>query len=75
MISSECYTHALIAPGTIPPELGTMDRLNWLRFADNGLEGSIPEALKATAPHLSQLQIGDNNFEGVLIAQAAAIIP
>ncbi len=41
-----------------------MDRLNWLRFADNKLEGAIPETLKDTAPHLSQLQIGNNSFRG-----------
>lgn len=36
---------------------------NWLRFANNKFSGSVPESLAATAPHLSQLTLDNNDFE------------
>ncbi|PRW34079.1 glycoside hydrolase isoform A [Chlorella sorokiniana] len=52
--------------GTIPPEYGRMAKLNWLRFADNSFSGPIPDSMAATAPHLYQLLLDGNDFEGDL---------
>lgn len=52
--------------GSIPESFGNMQTLNWLRFGKNKMSGIIPRSLANTAPHLSQLILDNNDFEGDL---------
>lgn len=56
--------------GSIPPEFGSLSSLQWLRFAKNKMNGVIPSSLSQTAPHLYQLMLDTNDFEGNLYALA-----
>jgi hypothetical protein len=56
--------------GQIPPELGSLPSISWLRFAKNRMSGPVPSELAATAPKLSQLGLDTNDFEGDLYALA-----
>lgn len=56
--------------GALPAELGNMKSAVWMRFQNNNLQGRLPDSLKHTAPRLSWLQIGHNNFEGKVCIDA-----
>ncbi len=49
--------------GTIPPELGQLDRLEWLDLHDNQLAGEIPSDL-GRLEHLAGLSLSGNQLSG-----------
>jgi hypothetical protein len=49
--------------GTIPPELGSLNNLEWLWLFDNKLSGAIPGALGDLA-NLEKLDLADNELSG-----------
>ena len=51
--------------GTIPPDLGRLDGLEYLSFNDNQLTGDIPAALGSLG-NLRNLRLGDNQLTGCI---------
>jgi hypothetical protein len=49
--------------GTLPDQLSTLTKLQWLLLDNNQLSGSLPRYLGAM-PHLKQAQLQNNNFSG-----------
>ncbi len=49
--------------GPIPPELGGLARLTWLRLSHNQLSGPIPPSLGSLA-NLNKLQLEGNQLSG-----------
>jgi hypothetical protein len=54
--------------GTVPPELGSLSKLQWLALDGNRLSGTLP-AFLGTLPALRGAQLEANQFTGPLPAQ------
>ena len=51
--------------GTVPPQLGDLERLEWLVIAENDLTGSITEILESL-PNLEYVSIYGNQLSGCI---------
>ena len=58
MVHFSRHQQASIPPAACPAR--------WLRFANNRLEGSLPQEYAQLAPHLVQLTLDNNNFTGAV---------
>lgn len=59
--------------GTIPPELGKLVTLEYVKLSQNLIEGSIPTEF-ANLPHLEDLQLGQNLLTGYLPVFASRML-